>query len=203
MMEIKKICLGMFGTNTYILSKNNESIIIDPAGRMQKLDELIGDNKLIAVLLTHGHFDHIKPVDDLYAKYHIPVYINPLDEDLARDKNQTKAFNIPFSNVITCPVVKLSQGLLSIGPFNFEVYFTPGHTEGSTIFKIDNYLFTGDTLFKNSVGRTDLKGGNNTKLKESLRFMKTLDPNLIIHPGHEQSSTLYDEIENNPYLKLL
>lgn len=200
-MEVKKICLGSFGTNTYILEIDNNVVLIDPAGKYEKFLEILNNKKLISILLTHGHFDHIKAVDGLYRLFNIPVYISKEDDELSRDKNQCLAFGLPYSPVISCPVIYLKEGMLKIGPFNFEVIFTPGHTEGSVCYKIDNYLFTGDTLFRMSVGRTDLKGGDNRKLKSSLRILSQLNPELIVCPGHDSLTTLKEELESNPYLK--
>lgn len=194
------MCLGSFGTNTYFIENDTEVILVDPAGKASKIIEMFGDKKLLAILLTHGHFDHIKAVDELYDTYKIPVYINEKDEALCRDKMQCLAFGLPYSPVVSCPVVHLKEGKLKISSFEFEVIFTPGHTKGSTCFKIENYLITGDTLFKNSVGRTDLKGGDDRELKASLRIIKELDPELFILPGHEEISTLKEELENNPFL---
>ena len=84
--------------------------------------------------------------------------------------------------------------------FSFEVIYTPGHTEGSLIYIFDKYIFTGDTLFNMSVGRTDLKGGNNSKLNKSLKIFNSLDKEAIILPGHGEASNLEFELENNPYL---
>ena len=90
--------------------------------------------------------------------------------------------------------------MMRFGNLAAEVLYTPGHTEGSVCFKIGNHLFTGDTLFHRSVGRTDLYGGSDTKLRQSLRMLSALDPNLILHPGHEEDSTLEEELKHNPYL---
>ena len=194
------MCMGVFGTNTYFLENEKEVIVVDPAGKASKIREILGDKKLLAILLTHGHFDHIKAVDELYSIHKVPVYINKKDEGLCRDKNQCLTFGLPYSPAISCPLVYLNEGTLKISSFEFEVIFTPGHTKGSTCFKIENYLLTGDTLFKNSVGRTDLEGGDNRELKSSLRIIKELDPELIVLPGHEQTSTLNEELENNQFL---
>jgi glyoxylase-like metal-dependent hydrolase (beta-lactamase superfamily II) len=90
---------------------------------------------------------------------------------------------------------------LTIGEFNFEVYYTPGHTEGSTIFIIDNYLIAGDTLFKGSIGRSDFPYSSESKMRSSIKLIKTLEPNLIVLSGHGEESTLKYELENNYYLR--
>ncbi len=203
MLNVRKKVMGLYGTNTYFIEDEDMAVLVDPAGKTEKIIEFLGNHKLIAIILTHGHLDHIKAVDDLYDKYKVPVYINYEDEQLARDCKQGQVFGLPYSPTITCPVKYLKEGLLEIGTFKFEVIFTPGHTKGSTCFKIDNYLFTGDTLFKESVGRTDLKGGSSSELKSSLRILKELDPSLIVCPGHDSMSFLQYEIDNNPYLRYL
>lgn len=197
-MEIKCYIMGPIETNSYFLYEKDEVILIDPAGKAEKVIELIGEYKPTAVLLTHGHFDHIKAVDGLYEKYKLPVYLNHEDEFLARDKYQGQDFNI--FNYITCKTVNATEGKHSVGSFNFEVIHTPGHTPGSVIYKFEKELFTGDTLFKQSVGRTDLEGGDNRKLVSSLKVFKELDVDCNVYPGHGPLTTLSYELEYNPYL---
>ena len=197
-MEITRFEMGALETNTYLLKEDNKVILIDPACKAEKMIEILGDNELIAILLTHGHFDHIKAVDGLYKKYRCPVYLHSDDEYLARDKNQGASFGI-FIN-ISSPTLHIEEGIKEIGPFKFEVLYTPGHTEGSLIYIFDKYIFTGDTLFKLSVGRTDLEGGNNAKLNKSLKLFNDLDREAIILPGHGEPSILGYELDNNPYL---
>lgn len=198
-MEIKKFVLGPIATNTYLLIEGNDALLVDPASKPEKLIEILGDLNLVGILLTHGHFDHIKAVDGLYEKYHCPVYLHHDDEKLARDKNSGADFGLV--SYISCPTVNAKEGKNNIGPFNFEVIYTPGHTEGSIIYVFDECIFTGDTLFRGSVGRTDLKGGDARKLRDSLRIFKQFKKDYIIYPGHEESSKLLDELANNYYLQ--
>lgn len=197
-MEIKTFVLGPISTNTYLLTEGNDALLIDPASKPEKLIDILGDLNLKGILLTHGHFDHIKAVDGLYEKYKCPVYLHQDDEILARDKYSGSMFGLV--SYITCETIKLSEGKQNIGPFNFEVIFTPGHTEGSVIYVFEDAIFTGDTLFKGSAGRTDLKGGDERKLRESLRIFKNLNKDYKIYPGHEESTTILDELANNYYL---
>ena len=198
-MEIKRFVLGPLQTNTYLLTIGKDALLIDPASKPEKLIDILKDYNLLAILLTHGHFDHIKAVDGLYQKYHCPVYMNLLDEQLAKDKYSGSEFGLV--SYISCPINDLKQGLASIGPFNFEVIFTPGHTEGSVIFVFEDAIFTGDTLFKLTVGRTDLKGSDPSKLKNSLKIFKSFTKDYRIYPGHDMPSLLSFELENNYYLR--
>lgn len=199
-MEIKCLVTGAFETNTYLLKLDNKYIIIDPSGRCDKLiKHLEGD--VVGVLLTHGHFDHIKAVDDLYKIYHMDIYLGEEDFVLV-DPKTSKLYNryLEFTGSIKSPIKALKEGKMQIGPFNFEVVSTKGHTKGSHIFIFDDVIFTGDTLFKNSVGRTDLYGGNAKELKESLRYFKELDKDYTLYPGHEDATLLSIELLNNPFL---
>jgi len=198
-MEIKRFVLGPMETNTYLLSIGNDAILIDPASKPEKLINILENYKLNAILLTHGHFDHIKAVDGLYEYYQCPVYMNMADEYLARDKYSGSEFG--YVSYISCPINDLKEGTMNIGPFNFEVIFTPGHSEGSVIYVFEDSIFTGDTLFRLTVGRTDLKGSDPRKLKESLRIFKNFDKDYKIYPGHDMPSLLSFELSNNYFLR--
>ena len=198
-MKIETYVMGPIATNTYLLCEGDDVIVIDPAGKAEKVIEKIGERKLIAVLLTHGHFDHIKAVDGLYDHYGCPVYIHPFDETMARDKYSGASFGI--SSYITCPMKHLKEGKMSVGPFLFEVISTPGHTPGSVLFVFDDIIFTGDTLFKGSIGRTDLDGGDDRMMKSSLRVFHSFSHDYKICPGHDEATTLSAELANNWYLR--
>lgn len=199
-MEVKKLVTGIFQTNTYLLEINDKLLLIDPACKALKLYPYLENKELLAVLLTHGHFDHIKACDELYKKYNVPIYLNKKDEYLTKDNTQGSAFGLQNVPTISVPIKDLKEGKMSIGPFSFEVIFTPGHTNGSVCYIFDGCVFTGDTLFKGSAGRTDLDGGDASKLKASLRILKELNPNLIVYPGHEDISTIENEVSYNPFM---
>ncbi|MDO4197729.1 MAG: MBL fold metallo-hydrolase [Erysipelotrichaceae bacterium] len=197
-MEIRTYVLGPIETNTYLLTDGNDALLIDPASKPEKCIEILKDYNLAGILLTHGHFDHIKAVDGLYNKYHCPVYLHEDDEFLARDKNSGASFGLVA--YISVPTIPLKEGKMKIHDFEFEVIFTPGHTPGSVIYVFEDAIFTGDTLFRCSVGRTDLEGGNFRDLNSSLQIFKSFKKDYLIYPGHEAPSTLYFELDNNPYL---
>lgn len=196
-MLIERFVLGAIQTNTYIISIDNKAIVIDPASKADKIISLLNGKELLAVLLTHGHFDHIKACDGLFENYHCPIYIHEADEDMTRDKRNAFDYEISVTSYISCPLIHLKEGKMKIGPFEFEVLFTPGHSKGSVCYVFEDDIFTGDTLFKLSIGRTDFKGGSEKEIKESLRLIKNINKDLIVHPGHEEETNLLFEIANN------
>ena len=199
-MEVKRLVCGIFQTNTYILEIDNKIIVFDPACKVDKLLPYLNGKELLAVLLTHGHFDHIKACDDLYKMFKVPIYIHEADIEMTKNKGWGRAFGLQAVPTISVPLVKLKETKYKIGPFNFEVLFTPGHSKGSVCYLFDDCIFTGDTLFKLACGRSDLEGGDISELKSSLRMLKTLNPSLIVYPGHDEITNLEYEIENNSYL---
>lgn len=199
-MQVKCLKCGLFQTNTYLLEIEDNCILIDPACKIDKLFPLLENKKLLAVLLTHGHFDHIKACDDLYKKYSVPIYIHEADVDMTKDGSSGKVFGLQYVPTISVPLVKLKEGKYEIGSFKFEVIFTPGHSKGSVCYLFKDCIFTGDTLFRLACGRTDLVGGSNSEIRHSLKLLSSLDPNLIVYPGHDESTVLAFEIENNPYM---
>lgn len=199
-MEVNRLVTGLFGTNTYILSVDNKIILIDPACKAEKLYPYLEGKELLAILLTHGHFDHIKACDELYKKYKVPIYLNNKDIYLTKDNTQGQVFGLQSVPTISVPTLDIKEGRMSIGPFNFEIIYTPGHTKGSVCYIFDDCAFTGDTLFKGSAGRTDLDGGDASELKASLRLLKQLNPSLIVYPGHDEISTIENEINFNPFM---
>ena len=197
-MKIEKYILGPLQTNTYLLEIDNDVLLIDPACKFEKMFDILGQRNLMGILLTHGHFDHLKAVDGLYERYKCPVYLSVEDEKIARDKYSGASFGLVA--YITCPIIDLKDGQMNIGPFKFEVISTPGHTMGSKIFVFDDCIFTGDTLFKGSIGRTDLEGGNASMMKQSLKIFSNFNKDYIIYPGHDDNTSLIYELTYNYYL---
>lgn len=199
MEEIIRLTLGAFATNCYLVKENGHVLIIDPASRMDKILNHISENETVdAILLTHGHFDHIGAVDKLHAHFQCPVYLNENDEELARNEKLNSLAH--FHASLHCPLHYLSDGTIKIGNFELTVTEAPGHTAGSILIQYRNHLFTGDVLFKRGIGRTDLYSGNNSAMKNTLRLFNTMDENLLIYPGHDELSVLKEELLYNPYL---
>lgn len=171
-MEIKTVVVGSLDTNCYILIKNNSALVIDPGDDYDKILHTIGNNKVVGVLITHNHFDHIGALSNF-------------DKKIIYD----------FSN--------LEEKEYTVADFNFEVIYTPGHTSDSVsyYFKEVDSLFCGDFIFYESIGRCDLPTGNFNIMKESINKIKKYPTNIKIYPGHDISTTLTHEIENNIYFK--
>ena len=196
---VKKLILGDMQTNCYILYKDNNCIIIDPGSEYNRILPLLNNYNLSAIILTHGHFDHIGAVDQLYNKYQCPIYLHKDDHSMVRDNPYNKILNIDVS--IKSPLIEIKEGTLTIDNFKFDIYFTPGHSPGGIILIYQDYMISGDTLFNNSIGRTDLEGSDHRQMVNSLKFIKTFDPKLKVLPGHGLDTTLEDELRNNPFLR--
>ena len=198
-MKIIKLELGTLKSNCYLIINNNSCLIIDPGSEANKIINEIKDYQVVAIVLTHGHFDHIGAVNELVKLYNCPIYISEKDEILLRNPHYN--YSYPNSIIIDKPVEIIKDNILQIDSYNFDVYYTPGHTAGSICLRYYNYLFTGDTLFKEDVGRTDLHFGSEFDLSQSLKLFQQLPKKLTILPGHGPNSTLKDELLSNPYLR--
>jgi len=173
-MKIYNIVTGSLEENCYLLVKGNECLLVDPGSEEKLIIQKIGRLSLKGILITHHHFDHIGALEALTRLYNADVY----------DSN-------------TC-----SKGAYSVGEFNFDVILTPGHTDDSITFyfKSEKIMFTGDFLFKGTIGRTDLSTGNELAMKKSLSVIKQYEDDVVIYPGHGDFTTLKEEKNNNEYL---
>lgn len=204
-MNVKHMCLGEYQTNAYILSDptSGECVIIDPADNGELIAQRIFDEGLApsAILLTHGHYDHILGIPGLQNKWsELRIFCHAADcpeEKIEYDMG--KAF--PTVSAFE-PLMHYGDGdVISVGNISIDVLHAPGHTKGSVLLKAENVLFTGDTLFAGSAGRTDLPGGDSNELMNSLRIIAGLDASLKIYPGHGPSSTVKSELSDNVYFK--
>lgn len=186
-MQITTLSVGMLGTQCYIVfqPERQDCVVIDPGAEPETIRRAVGDRRIAAILLTHGHFDHIGAVDALRGK-DVPVLVHALDAELLDDPRRNVSWMI--GREVTA---KPAQRLLKDGDtvdqagVCFQVLHTPGHTAGSVCYAAENELFTGDTLFLGGgYGRTDLPGGDANAMRISLRRLMPLTVGKNIHPGH-------------------
>ncbi len=169
-MNIESIKVGELKTNVYFIKLNRECLIIDPGDEIDKIMGKLNNYKLVGIIITHYHFDHIGALDTLVKKTGAKVY--------------------DYTN--------LKEGNNKIGSFHFEVIYTPGHKEDSisVYFPNDGILFSGDFIFEGTIGRMDLPGGSSMDMQKSIKKILTFPNDLIIYPGHGNRTTLNSEKGN-------
>jgi glyoxylase-like metal-dependent hydrolase (beta-lactamase superfamily II) len=202
-MLIKKFILGKMETNVYIISNDKkECIIIDPADNGKKIVRYIENEELqlCAILLTHGHFDHIKAVDYIYGIYPCPIYIQQEDMCFLKEPSLNLShYEIPL--VVKAPILP-AKDIMEIAGFTVAWVHLPGHTPGSSMLHFINeeVIFSGDVLFRCSIGRFDLPMASHYDTKQTLLKIRDMDFEATVYPGHNESTTLSYEQKNNPYL---
>jgi hydroxyacylglutathione hydrolase len=205
-MQIETIVVGPFEENCYLVYDKGDKtgVIIDPGAEEEKIIGLIKKKDFApqAILLTHGHGDHIAAVKPLIEKFAIPLYLGRGDEIMLESASANALAMFGFQ--ISCPApdhLVSDQDLVTAGKFVFSVFATPGHTPGGVCYFIGKYLFCGDTLFSGSIGRTDLPGGNYEELIYSIdKNILTLPDDIICLPGHGPQTTVGKERKGNPFL---
>lgn len=188
--------------NLIIDEKTNQSALVDCNEFSQKMIDMIGDTDLKYILLTHGHFDHIIGVKSVKEKYGAQVVISKEDEPMLNSAKLSLAVfcNAPQNNVDADIIVKDGDEI-TLGETKIKVMATPGHTSGSVCYIAENCIFSGDTLFYCSCGRTDFPSGSPEQMMSSLQKLKALDGDYKVYTGHNNLTTLDFERKNNPYMK--
>lgn len=169
-MEINRVIVGPLETNSYILTIKDAALLIDPGDECEKILEKLGGKDIIGILITHHHFDHVGALEAIVQAKNAKVYDH---ENLSEGKNE-------------------------IGPFEFEITKTPGHKDDSIsiYFEKENVLFSGDFIFKGTIGRWDLPGGSITDMKKSINKILEYPLETKIYPGHGEATTLGAEKDN-------
>jgi glyoxylase-like metal-dependent hydrolase (beta-lactamase superfamily II) len=206
-IKIDAFSLGPLQTNAYLLSRpdENKGIIIDPGMNPKSLLKRIDGMEIEAILLTHAHFDHIGGVDEIRKLKKCPVYLHDAEADWLTNANRNGSTKWPELGgpIVTDPAeYALDEGqVLKLLGLELKVFHTPGHSPGSVSFLLGPHLFGGDVLFRLSVGRTDLPGGRNEELMDSIHGkLFKLPDETIVYPGHGPKTTIGYERENNPYV---
>lgn len=204
---LRKFVLGSIEDNNYLLIDENtkEAILIDCTEKSEDIFNVIEENgaKLKYILLTHGHFDHVLGVNDFKQKYpECKVLIHEGDKDLMEQiKSFARNFMLGEFEVQKVDGFIKDGDILKFGENEIRAIHTPGHTKGGVCYLIGDNIFTGDTLFYESVGRTDLQGGDFNELKTNIeKKLFTLDDNIKVFPGHGWESTIGHEKANNQFL---
>ena len=204
-MKMNQLSLGPLGTNCYIAEQDRQALVIDPGGDGEYLLQWLEEKQLTpaGILLTHAHFDHIGAIDVVRERYDIPVYLHQKEADWLEDPYKNGSLVFTDNPVQTGKADHfLEAGEMQLGPFRFEVTETPGHSPGSVsfIFHDTFQVVAGDTLFQKGAGRTDLPGGDQDELQDSVEMkLFTLDGKFTVYPGHGPTTTIAYEKENNPF----
>lgn len=206
-MRMCRLVVGSLATNCYIVSNENtkEAVIIDPGAQAERIMNAVKEKQfqVKAILLTHGHIDHIQAVNELKEAYGVDVYVGEEEADVVKDtqKNLSMMFGMPYVTKGDCLVKE--GDILSLAGFTIKVLFTPGHTKGGVCyyFEPEGALFSGDTIFQGSVGRSDFPTGSARTLSDSIKEkIFTLPDDIQIFPGHGDSTVVSYERQYNMFV---
>ena len=204
-MIFKKFTVGEMGNNNYLLVDNGEAALIDVTGTIPELDAVLKENnaQLKYVFLTHAHFDHIMGLKALQDKYQIKVYMHQDDKEILDGTNNfLTAVGMDPIEIPTVDVYLKDGDKVKVGNAELDVIHLPGHTPGGVGYKYEHWLFAGDTIFMNSIGRTDLPGGDHQTLVNSIKErIFTLDDNVIIYTGHGADTSVEYEKKYNSFVQ--
>lgn len=199
-MKVKVMQVGPIGTNCYILEDDTtgKAAVIDPGDEAGRILKVLEEDKVEVeyILLTHGHYDHTTGVPELHrALPQAKVYIHKADANGAGSQL------FPLAKQVEDLLYYDDGDKLTLGSLTIEVIHTPGHSKGSVTLKVGDVLFSGDTLFAGSCGRTDLAGGSYAEIMASLKRLGQLEGDYHVCPGHDITSTLEQERRSNPFLR--
>ncbi|TJX65661.1 MBL fold metallo-hydrolase [Soehngenia saccharolytica] len=206
-MNVITLQTGIYGVNTYIVYDDisKECLIVDPSSDSDIIINKINSKNLLPkyIVLTHAHGDHIGAVKELKEKFNIPVLVHEDDYQMLMDPGLNLSKSMSYGPIsIKADKVLKDNDIIWLGDKNLRVIHTPGHTRGGICLFFDKYLISGDTLFKSSIGRTDLYGGNYDDIINSLiNKISILPDDTVVLPGHGPSTTIKDEKVKNPYIK--
>lgn len=202
---VKTAVMNPLQTNCFILIADSKGIIFDPsADNGNNVDRILKKCEGIdieAIVLTHGHIDHISGVEPLLEHFEVPVYIHQTEVEYLLNNNLNLASQVQPDFTWNTKTEPLDEGQVKIGSFEFNVVLTPGHTPGSVSLFYQDAVFSGDVLFKMSMGRTDLPGGSNQQMRQTLDYFLNLEEDYTVYCGHGEITQLSFEQKYNPYLR--
>ena len=206
-MKIEKFVTGIISTNCYLVSneETRQAVIVDPAAVPRALKETVEREglQIEAVLLTHGHFDHMMGLDALMKLWQVPVYVEEEDQEILTDPRLNLSATYTAGYTFSGAQSVRDGQILSFAGYEFQVIHTPGHTRGGCCYYVasEHVLFSGDTLFQNSVGRTDFVNSSTSDLIRSIREkLLPLPDDTVVYPGHMGETTIGHERKYNPFL---
>lgn len=206
-MKLYRMPLGALGTNCYIVvdESNQHCLVVDPGGEGERLVALLKEKGLQpeAVILTHGHGDHIGGVQAVVDAFKVPVYINQGDEEFLTNSNLNLSGAIGQPVKVTGDIRFIKEDdVIRLGEYSFKVIETPGHTPGGVCFYGEGMVLAGDSLFLESIGRTDFPGSSYEDLIDSVRHkLFTLPEETVVYPGHGPETTIGHEKTYNPFVR--
>jgi glyoxylase-like metal-dependent hydrolase (beta-lactamase superfamily II) len=204
-MQIERLVLGPLQTNCWLVSDDagGPVIVVDPGGDVDELLRTLGDRNVAAVVLTHGHFDHLGAAAELLQLVDAPLYVHAQDAEGITDAVGTGGALFGFTQTAPPADIRFEDGdKIAAGAIELEFLHTPGHTPGSACLLGEGHLFSGDTLFQLGVGRTDFPGGDARTLKDSIAAkLAPLPDETSVHPGHGPETTIGHERRLNPFFK--
>lgn len=205
-MRMTRMVVGAIATNCYIVSDENtkKAFIVDPGGDAERIKNKVAESGLTveAILLTHGHFDHMMAVDELRDCYGAKVYLGEAEKELIANAQQNVSAMFGKPMTTTADVFVKDGEILNIAGFSIQVIATPGHTKGGVCYymKEQEAAFSGDTIFQCSVGRTDFPGGSQSELSRSIgEKLFVLPDDTQLFPGHGDSTVVSYERKYNPF----
>lgn len=203
-MKIKTVIVGMLQTNCYILDdeQSGKCAVIDPGAHAERIIKELSGKKVEYILLTHGHFDHILAAAQIQRETGAKLLIHKADEHMLSERYVKASGALKSINDVATVDGYLEEGMtIELGALKINVLNTPGHTKGSCILICNDIIFSGDTLFYESWGRTDFEGGSDTEMVASFKRLATIDGDYTVLPGHGESTTLSHEKNYNTLMR--
>ena len=205
-MFLEKLEVGVYRVNCYVIADKNSmsAAVIDPGADFENIRDIIEDNgfDLKYIILTHAHGDHIGAINYLKDTYNPKIVIHYLEKEILENPDYNFSKQLGMNSVSSNADLMLHDGdTLELGDLKLEIMHTPGHTKGSMCILVNEIMFSGDTLFAGSMGRTDLYSGDSDRMKASLKKLKQLTINYTVLPGHGAATTLEYEKTSNPFMR--